>query len=168
MRADGTEEIRAPLGLTAAPIEASDEAVDAPAVAQLAPVAEDTSAKAISSPPVSGKAPTSVLAGLNVLVVDDSVPILKMMSSSLSKKAKAVVTQAKDGLEAVAAAEKAALRFDVILTDIQMPHLDGFEESRRIRAMEQERGLPPQVHSTQVHQLYSTRHSSCHALLVRR
>jgi CheY-like chemotaxis protein len=34
-----------------------------------------------------------------------------------------------------------------------MPHLDGFEESRRIRAMEQERGLPPQVHSTQVHHL---------------
>ena len=41
---------------------------------------------------------TSVLSGMNVLVVDDSVAILKMMSNVL-KQEKAVVTQAKNGLE---------------------------------------------------------------------
>lgn len=48
----------------------------------------------------------------------------------------AIVTSAKDGREAVALAERTA--FNVIVTDIQMPHLDGFGEAKQIRKIEQQ------------------------------
>ena len=51
--------------------------------------------------------------------------------------------QAKDGQQAVEACE--SQHFDLILTDIQMPVLDGFGEARRIRAMEKEHGLPRKI-----------------------
>ena len=47
----------------------------------------------------------------------------------------AIVTSAKDGREAVALAERTA--FNVVVTDIQMPHLDGFGEAKQIRKIEE-------------------------------
>ena len=81
--------------------------------------------------------------GKKILVVDDAVSILKLMSHTLKNKAEAIVTQAKDGQQAVDACEKQ--HFDLILTDIQMPVLDGFGEAKCIRAMEEERGLPRKI-----------------------
>ena len=89
------------------------------------------------------------LKNVRVLVVDDSIPILKMMSMTLDKRGKALITQAKDGLEAVNRCESAIADggqdFSVILTDIQMPNLDGMGEARRVRAMEKELGLEPKI-----------------------
>jgi len=86
---------------------------------------------------------------VRVLVVDDSIPILKMMCMILDKRGKALITQAKDGLEAVNRCESAIADggqdFSVILTDIQMPNLDGMGEARHIRAMEKELGLEPKI-----------------------
>ena len=84
-----------------------------------------------------------LFAGKSILVVDDAVSILKLMSHTLINKAEAIVTQAKDGQQAVEECEKQ--HFDLILTDIQMPVLDGFGEARCIRAMEKERGLPRKI-----------------------
>ena len=81
--------------------------------------------------------------GKKILVVDDAVSILKLMSHTLKNKAEAIVTQAKDGQQAVEACEKQ--HFDLILTDIQMPVLDGFGEAKCIRAMEKDRGLPRKI-----------------------
>jgi CheY-like chemotaxis protein len=75
-----------------------------------------------------------VIAGLNLLIVDDSVTILKMMSFILSK-AGAEVTQAKNGLDAVNALTNT--EFDIIISDIQMPLLDGFGMTKKIRATEE-------------------------------
>ena len=96
-------------------------------------------------PPISngiGCVSRSMFAGKTILVVDDAVSILKLMSHTLKTKAEAIVTQAKDGQQAVEECEKQ--QFDLILTDIQMPVLDGFGEAKCIRAMEKERGLPRQ------------------------
>ena len=84
-----------------------------------------------------------LFAGKKILIVDDAISILKLMTQTLKNKAEAIVTQAKDGQQAVDECEKQ--HFDLILTDIQMPVLDGFGEARCIRAMEKERCLPRKI-----------------------
>ena len=100
----------------------------------------------VANPVVNGGSSIScggIFAGKKILVVDDAVSILKLMSHTLKNKAEAIVTQAKDGQQAVEECEKQ--HFDLILTDIQMPVLDGFGEARCIRAIEKECGLPRKV-----------------------
>jgi signal transduction histidine kinase/DNA-binding response OmpR family regulator len=75
-------------------------------------------------PPVS-------LAGLRVLVAEDN-PINALLARTLLTRAGCVVTSVQDGLEAVDAASAAP--YDLILLDIRMPGLDGFEAARRLRA----------------------------------
>jgi CheY-like chemotaxis protein len=74
-----------------------------------------------------------------ILLVDDSATVLLMEKMVLAKGPYDVVT-AMDGQDAV---EKAAeLRPDLILMDVIMPRLDGFEACRRLRAAEETREVP--------------------------
>jgi CheY-like chemotaxis protein len=73
-----------------------------------------------------------------ILVVDDS----RDSATSLAMLLKLIghdVHTAFDGLEAVEAA--ATLQPDVILLDIGMPRLDGYEAARRIRQQQRQKGL---------------------------
>ena len=102
--------------------------------------------KIVANPVVGsghGTGGSGLFAGKKILVVDDAVSILKLMSHTLKNKAEAIVTQAKDGQQAVEECDKQ--HFDLILTDIQMPVLDGFGEARCIRAIEKERGVPRKI-----------------------
>src|ERR1700739_4305128 len=66
-----------------------------------------------------------------VLVVDDDVPVRRMLERSLLAEGFAVETAA-DGGAALAACERTA--HDVIVLDVAMPGLSGIEVCRRLRA----------------------------------
>ncbi|MEO8975678.1 MAG: response regulator, partial [Casimicrobiaceae bacterium] len=65
-----------------------------------------------------------------VLVVDDSLTVRKITSRLLQREGFAVVT-AKDGLDALQAVS--AQMPDVILVDIEMPRMDGFEFTKTLK-----------------------------------
>ncbi|MEM7033884.1 MAG: response regulator transcription factor [Chloroflexota bacterium] len=66
-----------------------------------------------------------------ILIVDDSVSVRRLLDEYLSEQGY-LVLQARDGLEALAQVEQAAP--DLILLDIMMPRLDGFQAISRIRS----------------------------------
>lgn len=70
------------------------------------------------------------LLGLRVLLAEDN-PINALLARTLLTRAGCAVTSVQDGEEAVAAA--AAGAYDLVLLDIRMPRLDGFEAAARIR-----------------------------------
>ena len=65
-----------------------------------------------------------------VLVVDDNTDALESLSSLVTLLGNEV-RKARDGLEAVQMAE--AFRPDIVLMDLGMPNLNGYEAARRIR-----------------------------------
>jgi len=76
-------------------------------------------------------------AGRRILLAEDNVVNQRLAVTILSKKGYDV-TVAANGIEALAAFENGA--FDVILMDVQMPEMDGFETTARIREKEKETG----------------------------
>ena len=74
-----------------------------------------------------------------VLVVDDSADIRDLLRVMLEMRGCRVV-EATNGLEAVKLA--AEVRPELILMDLSMPVLDGYEATRRIRAQPQLQDMP--------------------------
>jgi CheY-like chemotaxis protein len=80
------------------------------------------------------EAPTSPL---SILVAEDN-DVSRMLVGRLLAKQGHTVTEALTGLEAVTLYERGA--FDMILMDVQMPDMDGFEATGEIRARESATG----------------------------
>ena len=74
-----------------------------------------------------------------VLVVDDSATVRKFVSVSLSMQGFTVVT-ACDGMDALEKIPKG--RFDLVITDLNMPTMDGFELIRALRESAEFKDLP--------------------------
>ena len=80
---------------------------------------------------------------LKVLLVEDNLLNQKLLSINLTKL-KCLITIANNGLEGVTIFKNQ--RFDVIIMDLMMPVMDGFESAREIRKIENEdksRGYTP-------------------------
>lgn len=77
----------------------------------------------------------------HVLLAEDNEINLEIMKNQLAALRFTVVTAA-DGLEAFARYQ--AMNFDLVLTDIEMPGMDGFQLAEAIRRMGKEgRTVPP-------------------------
>ncbi|MHB1667625.1 hybrid sensor histidine kinase/response regulator [Thiomonas sp.] len=115
------------------------QAASAQTAAAPAPTAPSPSS---FTPVLAGTAAPAVpahAAGNTVLVVDDSITVRRVTQRFLSRNGYTVVL-AKDGLDALEQLQGALP--DVVLTDIEMPRMDGFDLTRNIRADERTRHLP--------------------------
>jgi HAMP domain-containing protein/CheY-like chemotaxis protein/signal transduction histidine kinase len=81
-----------------------------------------------------------VLAGKRALIVDDDMRNIFAMTCFLERY-EMEITSAENGLDALAMLERGE-EFDVILMDIMMPDMDGYETMRRLRAMARYQDLP--------------------------
>ena len=83
--------------------------------------------------------PSAEIAHLKILLAEDN-PINALLTRELLRRRGYEVKEVASGESAIATmAEK---RFDLVLTDIHMPGLDGIEATRRIRADEIATGRP--------------------------
>ncbi len=76
---------------------------------------------------------------VRILFVDDD-PIMREFATVHLSTDTAEVSLAGDGLEALQALGRQ--RFDVVLLDLEMPRMDGFEALRVLRGLEETRHLP--------------------------
>ena len=89
--------------------------------------------------PDTGNRPRVEAEPPTILVVDDSVTVRKVTSRFLEREGfKAVV--AKDGVDAIEILQE--LMPDLILLDIEMPRMDGFEVATQIRHDRRLKHLP--------------------------
>lgn len=77
--------------------------------------------------------------GRTVMVVDDSITVRKVTGRLLERNGMNVVT-AKDGVDAVAMLQEQ--RPDIMLLDIEMPRMDGYELARHMRNSDELKGIP--------------------------
>jgi two-component system chemotaxis response regulator CheY len=79
---------------------------------------------------------------LRVLIVDDSSVMRKILDRSLRQAGLEIkeVFEASNGVEALARMQQT--RVDLILSDINMPAMDGLELVRQLQAVENAKGVP--------------------------
>ncbi|MDD4887769.1 MAG: response regulator, partial [Thiomonas sp.] len=76
-----------------------------------------------------------------ILVVDDSITVRRVTQRFLVRNGY-LVQLAKDGLDALEQLQQASTLPDVVLLDIEMPRMDGFDLTRNIRADSRLQKLP--------------------------
>jgi CheY-like chemotaxis protein len=105
-------------------------------------------------PPASSPASSLPVAGpgLHILLVEDNAVNQAVTIRALERKGHHVLL-AHNGREAVTLASQG--RFDLILMDIQMPEMDGYEATAAIREMERETGSHTPIVAMTAHAMKS-------------
>ncbi len=85
----------------------------------------------LCSPEMAARMDTMTDSNINVLLVDDDVAFTDLVAEFLDAEGGFSVTRRHDGAAGVAEANAGA--FDVIVLDVGLPELNGFEALRRIR-----------------------------------
>ncbi len=144
--APGADAPGGPAGISPPPAGPRVEAVPRPAAIQPAPTLEAVApapraAPAARSPgaPVVPVAPEADPALGLVLVVDDSPTVVRVVSFEL-RKHRLEVMAASNGPEALALLKTHVP--DLVLLDINMPNMDGYQVCRAIRADDRTRRIP--------------------------
>ncbi|HQY62757.1 MAG: response regulator [Myxococcales bacterium] len=81
------------------------------------------------------------------LVVEDSALMRQMLVLAIGRVPNVVVTEATDGLDALR--KLAAERFDIVVTDVNMPIMDGLKLVRRIRTDPHHKHVPILIVTTE-------------------
>ena len=99
-------------------------------------------AKAEDTKPVSNDPPSAVQKRtLNIMIVDDS-PSVRRVSSNLIKSVGWNPVQAKDGLDALDKLQSGEIMPDMMMLDIEMPRMDGYQLLTSLRTLPAFRNLP--------------------------
>ncbi len=106
--------------------------------------------------PSAGVAPVTVPTpiGLRILIAEDNV-INRAVATGILEKHGHSLVHADNGREAVAAVAQET--FDLILMDVQMPEMDGFEATGRIREMEKAAGRHTRIVAMTAHAMAGDR-----------
>jgi signal transduction histidine kinase len=91
-----------------------------------------------------------------ILLVEDYAPNVMVATMMLEDLGFSVVS-ATSGAEAIEAVTKSGLSFLAILMDVQMQEMDGLETTRRIRQIEQEKGIRHTIIGVTAHALAGDR-----------
>ena len=74
-----------------------------------------------------------------ILTVDDSLSMRQMVSFTL-KSAGYQVTEASDGIDALQKAKQN--KFNLVITDVNMPNMDGITLTKELRALDEYKFVP--------------------------
>jgi two-component system chemotaxis response regulator CheY len=100
---------------------------------------------------------------LSVLIVDDSSVMRKIVERSLRQAGLQIkeIFEAGNGVEALARMQQT--RVDLILSDINMPTMDGLEFVRQLQAVENAKGVPIVMITTEGGEAHVVQALSCGA-----
>src|SRR5207245_10904157 len=100
---------------------------------------EQPAAAPARAPIAPAPAPAPVATAPLIMVVDDSLTVRKITGRMLAREGYEVAA-AKDGVDALQQLQDT--KPDLILLDVEMPRMDGFEFARNVRADAATRDIP--------------------------
>ena len=104
--------------------------------------------------PASAPVASAAASRLRILLVEDNAVNQKLAQRAIQKMGHTILI-AENGVQAVATCKRE--RFDIILMDLQMPEMDGFEATALIRAAERAENLHTPIIAMTAHAMHGDR-----------